>query len=743
MISENARLLAENGATPVFLLDVDEQARDLFNSYAVEHIPRARVYAVNELLANHRQELSAYGEIAIESRSFRFYHYWRSYLIDLCLQYILDRESVDGIEFADYLGQGYVYFKLRRLRENSLHIPAWVRLHGSAELWDAADGKPGMAPADIQLKDMERFCLAKCDRWVASSEGVRRWYSSYYHIEKPCLTAPPNFQRLGPGLTHPRRSDPNRPRRVLFYGKMQRIKGPDLLVRAALEYLRSDDPHAEFYLVGPDVPMAGGTSMRAWLEQLIPEQFSRNFIFTGKIDPGMLPRLANKCDLAIFPSRVETFCLAAHELNWIGIPLLVSDIPGLDFFTAGVNCFKFDGTVEGLYHGIKNFFSGPDIVDSLRWQTPERGNSITQLYHKLSDTREITVVKPAVPGGRVHEPRVAIFITGKKPPQQTMDSLAALNYHNWRAWYAGGGAFDDEPGSLSNDARISLDEDIFSGSDGYQKSCWSDKLNAEFIVFLTPGTQLRPDFLRRAAAAMSEDGETVGVTGWAALDSPSPAGEKHIVPYDLNRFLIFTENPIGSLSVLWRRAAAEALSPDEYADPYKLWSYYCALAVAGKKIAVLPCVLLDVARSDDRPGINPALVQNQSTYIKKHAPELMRLLLNLLDEAQKNNLTMQNHIGGLEKSSEDMWLEIKRLTAGWEEQKAYIISKEQECARLWDDLQKSVARGEEMRSENEELRDELEKCKLTMDRLFTYLENKKILRLMKLSGLMDLEQFRR
>lgn len=317
LISENSRLLSEKGGRPVFLLDVDDNTGNAFMAYAARHIPGARVYTVNELLLR-AEELQAFGPVDISSRAFRFYHYWRSYLIDLCLQYILTKEKITGIEFADYLGQGYIYLKMRPLRQQCFAIPAWVRLHGSAELWNTADGREKFTPGNLQLYDMERYCLSHSDYWVAPSEGVWSWYKQYYQLQKHCFISPPGFQRLGKGSEHPRRPVAGRPRRILFYGKLQHIKGPDLLIQAALKYLAHDDPRAEILLVGPDVPAADGCSTRTHLQALIPEKYQPNFIFKGKIDPRDLLQLAAACDLAVFPSRVETFCLAAHELNWIG-----------------------------------------------------------------------------------------------------------------------------------------------------------------------------------------------------------------------------------------------------------------------------------------------------------------------------------------------------------------------------------------------------------------------------------------
>ncbi|TEB09721.1 glycosyltransferase family 4 protein [Pelotomaculum propionicicum] len=742
LLSENARLLT-GSVTPVFLLDIDDMARDTFQSYAEVYIPGARIYTVDGLLASHASELRRYGDPRIGLPDFKYFHYWRSYLIDLCLQHILAVENVSGIEFADYLGQGYIYFKMRLLRESCRNIPAWVRLHGSAEICDEADGKDKFTPARLRLYDMERYCLARCDRWVAPSAAVRDWYGQYYELKKNCLTSPPGFQHLGPGQTHPRRPDPARPRRVLFYSKLQRLKGVDLLVRAALEFLRRDDSGAEFLLVGPDVPDASGASTKERLERMIPQRYRANFIFKGKIEPSELPEIAAGCDLAVIPSRFESFCLAAHELNWIGIPLLVNDIPGFaDFFVDGQNCLKFEGTAINLYRRLQQFFNRPDILKRLRRRAPGPDLSVPDLYGALSSAAGLD---PVIVKRPVEEPPVAIFTGGEAPSAEVAASLAALNYSNWRVWYSGE---DGPPGDLS-DSRLMPEEQLCQRLPDGGRRLRRENAKFDFYLFLPEQALPRPDFLNQAVAALTAEPGLAGVTCYAALDGPGPEGEEYIIPFDLNRYLIFTENVTGGLPVLWRRETVAGRRLEELVEPAAIWSFLCSLAAAGKQIAVLPRLLMDM-RGREVPRFSVSIIEEHSGYVRKNATGLMRLFIFLLEETRGGNHVLRRRVAELEKVNGDLWAEVKKLGASWEELRSYTLAKEEVCTELWNDLVESRAKIEQLHCQlNEangaavEMRRKIEEQQAEMESLISFLEKKKLVRLLTATGLWDEKYFRR
>jgi glycosyltransferase involved in cell wall biosynthesis len=116
------------------------------------------------------------------------------------------------------------------------------------------------------------------------------------------------------------------PHHVLFYGKLQSVKGVENFVRACLELARMR-PHLRFLLIGSDTRLPSGGSMREALRAAIGEELSDRFRFVDHIKREELPKFAAKALCAVIPSRSESFCLAAHELHHLACPLVLSNIP--------------------------------------------------------------------------------------------------------------------------------------------------------------------------------------------------------------------------------------------------------------------------------------------------------------------------------------------------------------------------------------------------------------------------------
>ncbi len=90
------------------------------------------------------------------------------------------------------------------------------------------------------------------------------------------------------------------------------------------------------------------------------------FEFLPAIDRRMLGALAQRPCAAIVPSRFETFCLAAHELRAVGLPLLVAPLPAfVDYFSEEAGALLFDGTVEGLASAILRIREDRELAERL------------------------------------------------------------------------------------------------------------------------------------------------------------------------------------------------------------------------------------------------------------------------------------------------------------------------------------------------------------------------------------------
>jgi glycosyltransferase involved in cell wall biosynthesis len=115
---------------------------------------------------------------------------------------------------------------------------------------------------------------------------------------------------------------------VLFAGRLEWRKGPDILMRA-LPALLDHHPSARFCLAGGDTNTApGGTSGLAYLSSLVPEIARKNIEFTGFLQPDQLLERYRQATVCVFPSRWEGFGLVAAEAMACGKAIVVSDTPG-------------------------------------------------------------------------------------------------------------------------------------------------------------------------------------------------------------------------------------------------------------------------------------------------------------------------------------------------------------------------------------------------------------------------------
>jgi len=110
---------------------------------------------------------------------------------------------------------------------------------------------------------------------------------------------------------------------VLFVGRLEWRKGPDILVRAFPEVLKRF-PKARLRLVGSDTPTApGDNSMLNHLRSLVTGEVLSHIEFLGARPAGELPQIYGEADVCIFPSRWEGFGIVCAEAMASGRPVIV------------------------------------------------------------------------------------------------------------------------------------------------------------------------------------------------------------------------------------------------------------------------------------------------------------------------------------------------------------------------------------------------------------------------------------
>ncbi len=187
--------------------------------------------------------------------------------------------------------------------------------------------------------DIERRMMLAADRVIASTEVDRAHMAAAYGLNPLSVAVVPGGADLSmfrpTGRAEARRTLGLGDEQVLlFVGRIQRLKGIDLLIRAAAE-LRDGGAPVRVLVVG-GIPR--GTHGRVSEEEResdrlrgLTEELGLDSIidFVGAVDQPRLPTFYQAADVTVMPSTYESFGLVAVESMACGTPVVASRVGGL------------------------------------------------------------------------------------------------------------------------------------------------------------------------------------------------------------------------------------------------------------------------------------------------------------------------------------------------------------------------------------------------------------------------------
>lgn len=124
---------------------------------------------------------------------------------------------------------------------------------------------------------------------------------------------------------------------VLFVGRVQPLKAPDLLVRAAADLrARRPDLGSRLRVAVLGGPSGSGLDRPRWLEDLADDLgIADRMVFRPPTSRETLAQWYRAADLLAVPSHNESFGLVAVEAQACGTPVLAADVGGLGFAVEG------------------------------------------------------------------------------------------------------------------------------------------------------------------------------------------------------------------------------------------------------------------------------------------------------------------------------------------------------------------------------------------------------------------------
>jgi D-inositol-3-phosphate glycosyltransferase len=178
----------------------------------------------------------------------------------------------------------------------------------------------------------EEQVVAEADRLIASTSDEAEQLIDLYDAEPAVVrTIPPgvDLDTFTPG---PR--DAARARlglraapTLLFVGRIQPLKAPDLLLRAAAR-LRGEHPDLQVVVVGG--ASGSGLDGRDWLGGMARElDLAQTVRFVPPRDRAVVADYYRAADLTVVPSYTESFGLVALESQACGTPVVAAAVGGL------------------------------------------------------------------------------------------------------------------------------------------------------------------------------------------------------------------------------------------------------------------------------------------------------------------------------------------------------------------------------------------------------------------------------
>ena len=120
---------------------------------------------------------------------------------------------------------------------------------------------------------------------------------------------------------------------LLYVGRLDRIKGADVLIKAA--GLLADRPQMRVRFVGGEVDADYAAGLRALVSELCIDE---RITWAGVVANDELPWHYAAADLVIVPSYSESFSIVAAEAMACGTPVVASNVPGpASFIEDGVS----------------------------------------------------------------------------------------------------------------------------------------------------------------------------------------------------------------------------------------------------------------------------------------------------------------------------------------------------------------------------------------------------------------------
>ncbi|QSQ14752.1 glycosyltransferase [Myxococcus landrumensis] len=515
----------------------------------------------------------------------------------------------DVVEFPDYRGWAFCSLQEKLLGCGLLETEIAVRVHSTAGIL-APFERQALSREHLGTYEFERKALLDADLVVTHLSAVAEVNRAYYGfprtwLDKVVQEFPPVAAR--PDMV-PLRGEGDRD--LLFVTKIQNVKRTDLFVRGAATFMRGCPEYRGNAVLACHTANA---AYLAYVQSLIPEDLRPRFIFSG---PSKDRDALMRHGIVVIPSDYESLNLTAYEASAAGATLVLngaciafgSGTP----FVEGVNCYKFDGDVEGLASALERAWRSPGLrpvewtADAPYWEK-ERKKSAPAARSKASAL-----------------PRVSVLITnfnlGRFLPE-TLASIADSNYPEIEVIVVD----DASTSAFDHEVLACIEEDAKAGVSGVKlirnptnrglpasRNVGVRAATGDYILPLDADDCISPTFIRMAVEALERHREfDVVVPSTGYFDSDEARSQRRFIDYALFigdcPSLGMVANRLSCATSLMRRSLFDTLRYNEQLTSYEDWDLYLRLAHEGHRFLVTNSLHFHYRRRKGSmiSGVNP------------------------------------------------------------------------------------------------------------------------------------------
>ncbi len=521
---------------------------------------------------------------------------WHSQSLDILLALKrLSGQRFDVIEFPDYRGWAYCALQEKLLGMDFEDSLITVRLHSTDGILQRFEARE---PSLQQLArfELERKALHDSERVIAHLATVAEWNAQYYGFEdawkkKVSVEFPPVLD----GDTRRASSPEDPPADILFITKQQPFKRPDAFIRGSITFLRAHPEHRGRVVVACH---AADEAYSKRLRAIVPQDLANRFLFlpSGPERDALIPG-----SVVVISSAYESLNLAAYEAAAAGASLVLNGsciafgegTPWRD----GVNCHKYDGTVDGLAAALSRAVRAV-LPEAVVWES--------------SPPYWLAAREPSVAPRRESKPLVSLVIPNFNLARwlpETLASIATSTYDELEVLVvddASTGSFDAAilQRLESDRGAVRVIRNAVNRGLAASRNIGIAAAKGKYILPLDADDCIGPRFIEQAVRALEARPEYDVVVPTAGyFETDADLGERKFVDYacflgDVPSHGL-VENRMSCATSLMRRSLLDSIQYDETLDCYEDWSLYLRAVHAGRRFLVTNDVQFYYRR---RPG---------------------------------------------------------------------------------------------------------------------------------------------